>query len=242
MDRRVLPGLVAGLAGLTLGVAAVVLRLPVLGALAGGAALGAAAASLTLARAVRAAEEEASGAIALTTVRDMQLAAERDARHVVDRDTGLPDARFFDLALESRVAAARRHLWPMTVVLLEVRLAPDVLSDRGRTDTMASFAAIMRETLREADIACRTGENSFGLLLDDTSEEGGVWTAERLQVALAQDQTRIRRLTAGVAGYPTHGLAGAEILHRAKQALRRASAIDPGRGLGHVEVASADLS
>lgn len=242
MDRRVLPGLLAGLAGLGLGMGAMVLHVPVLGLLAGIAALAGAAASLILMRAVREAEEEASGAIALTTVRDMQLAAELNARQVVDAETGLPDSRFFDLAVEGRVAAARRHLWPLTIVLLEVGLSPDAVGERARTEALAGFAALMRQTLREADIACRTGPTSFGLLLEDTSEEGGVWTAERLQIALAKDASRIHRLAAGVAAYPSHGLGGPEILHRAKQALKRACAGEPGRGLGHVEVASLDLS
>ena len=241
MDRRVLPGLVAGLTGLALGVGAFVLRVPFLGALAGGAGLVSGGASVVLLRAVRAAEEEASGAIALTSVRDMQLAAEQNARHVVDAVTGLPDGRYFDLAVESRVAAARRHLWPLTVVLLEVGLAPDVVSERARTEALAGFAAIMRQTLREADIACRTGPTSFGLLLEDTSEEGGVWTAERLQIALSKDVSRVRRLVAGVAAYPSHGLSGPDIMTRAHQALHRASSTEPGRGLGHVEVASAEL-
>ncbi|HEX9530738.1 MAG TPA: diguanylate cyclase [Acidimicrobiales bacterium] len=241
MDRRVVPGLVAGLAACALALGAFVLRVPFLSVLAGGGALAAVGACLQLLKAVRAAEEEASGAIALTTVRDMQLAAEHNARRVVDADTGLPDGRFFDLAVDSRVAAARRHLWPMTVVLLEIGLAPDVHSERAQTDALAGFAALMRQTLREADIACRTGPRSFGLLLEDTSEEGGVWTAERLQAALSRDVSRICRLTAGVAAYPSHGLSGPHILLQARQALHRASAVAPGRGLGRVEVASADL-
>src|SRR5581483_4259539 len=113
---------------------------------------------------------------------------------------------------------------------------------RHRRDAVAAFAGIMRRTLREADVACRLGPSTFGLVLDDTSEEGGVWTAERLQIALAGEPTQVRSMAAGVAGYPTHGLRADEVLDRAKAALERACAADPGRGLGQVEVAKADLS
>jgi hypothetical protein len=48
-------------------------------------------------------------------------------------------------------------------------------------------------------------------------------------------------LAAGVASYPTHGLAAGEVLARARSALNRAVAADSGHGLGSVEVAAVDL-
>ena len=86
-------------------------------------------------------------------------------------------------------------------------------------------------------------------MVEDTSEEGGVWTAERLQIALARGSASrggspgpVRRLAAGVAAYPSHGLAAEEILARARGALARACRAESGSGLGQVEVARADLS
>ena len=79
------------------------------------------------------------------------------------------------------------------------------------------------------------------LLLEDTAEEGGVWTAERLQIGLARDPGRISRLSAGVASYPTHAMRADEILRQARAALARACAAEPDHGLGPVEVAKADL-
>ena len=68
-------------------------------------------------------------------------------------------------------------------------------------------------------------------------EAGGVWAAERIQVATAKDDIGAKQVVAGVASYPTHGLTSDEILDRARHALARAAASDPGRGLGSVEVA-----
>ena len=244
-----LPGLLSGLAGLAAGVGAIVFALPALAGLAALCALAAAGASALLLRRVRAAEDEASAAAALTSMRDLQLAAEQSASDVVDEESGLPDGRFFELALDGRVASGRRHLWPVTVVLLDVELGPDVVSRGARTEAVRQFVSVLRRTLREADIACRTGPSTFALLLEDTSEEGGVWTAERLQIALARGgATRggspgpVRRLAAGVAAYPSHGLGAEEILARARGALARACRTESGSGLGQVEVARADLS
>jgi diguanylate cyclase (GGDEF)-like protein len=240
VDRRALLGLVAGLAGLAFGVGSVVAGVPALAVAAAGSALLAGAASLLLLQGIQEAERRAAGATALVKLLDIPTTARADAGALVDADTGLPDQRFFDLAMENRIAAARRHLWPTTVVLLEATLQPASEMGRMRVEALAAVARLLRRTLREADIACRVGPTSFALVLEDTSEEGGVWTAERIQVALAQDVSQVRRLAAGVASYPTHGLGADEVLARAQAALTRACAGEPGRGLGHVEVAQAD--
>lgn len=161
---------------------------------------------------------------------------------VIDPITELPDGRYFEVAVDSRVAAARRHLWPVSIVLVQLGFEDGPDNEAARNRSLRSFADIMRQTLREADIACRINDSTFGLILEDTSEEGGVWTAERLQIALAHDSTSISKLVAGVAAYPTHGLFSKDVLVRARAALNRASSTPAGHGLGQVEVAHVDLS
>ncbi|MDP9070468.1 MAG: diguanylate cyclase, partial [Actinomycetota bacterium] len=172
----------------------------------------------------------------------LDLPAGPEPRTLIDHETGLPDGRFFDLAVEGRVAAGRRRLWPVTVVLIEVGPGPQSQVGRRRSEALAAFARLLRQTLREADIACRTGDTTFGLVLEDTNEEGGVWTAERVQIALSPDLSNIRRLAAGVASYPTHGLRADEITAGAQGALTRACTMEPGAGLGRVEVAQHDFA
>jgi diguanylate cyclase (GGDEF)-like protein len=159
----------------------------------------------------------------------------------VDSDTGLPGNGYFTVALHERLATARRHLWPLTLVLVDIGISPPV-DPHGEAMAAASFARLVRETLREADVACRLAGTRFALVLEDTAEEGGVWTAERLQVGLSRQSGRIRRLSAGVASYPTHAMDGDEILAQAGAALDRACAAEAGRGLGPVEVAKLELN
>jgi diguanylate cyclase (GGDEF)-like protein len=240
VDRDALLGLVAGLAGLAFGVAAAVMSLPGLGVVAAACALVAAAACVILVRRLHDTERDLAGATALMKLVDLPSPAREDARVLVDPETSLPDQHFFHLAVEGRVAAARRHLWPVAIVLVEIGI--EDVDARHKRDAVVGFTSIMRRTLREADVACRLGPTTFGLVLEDTSEEGGVWTAERLQIALARDPVRVKTLAAGVASYPTHGLKSDEVLNRARAALNRACSTDPGRGLGQVEVAQADLA
>lgn len=240
MDKDAVLGLAAGLAGLAFGVAAAVMSIPALAIAAAACAMVAAAASVILVRRLHDAERDLAGATALMKLVDLPAPAREEARSLVDPETALPDEHFFHLAVEGRVAAARRHLWPVAIVLVEIGL--EDTDGRPRRDAVVAFTSVMRRTLREADVACRLGPTTFGLVLEDTSEEGGVWTAERLQIALARDPARIKTLAAGVASYPTHGLRADEVLTRARTALARACDTDPGRGLGQVEVAPADLA
>lgn len=242
VDRRALPGLAAGLAGLASGVGALVLAVPELALVAGSCSLLAAAWAVHQVRRLVDAERDAAGGEALARLLDLPRGPRGQTRELLDAETGLPDTPFFTLALEGRVAAARRHLWPVTVLLVEVGLADECKAGRARSEAVAGFADLLRSTLREADIVCRTGPVRFGILLDDTGEEGGVWTAERIQVAASHDVSRVRRMAAGVASYPTHGLEAGEVLTRAEAALARACASPAGRGLGHVEVALPDFA
>lgn len=238
MDRDALVGVIAGLAGLALGVAAAVMSIPGLAVAAAACALVAAAACVILVRRLHDAQQDLAGATAMMKLVDLPAPAREEARSLVDPETTLPDEHFFHLAVDGRVAAARRHLWPVAVVLVEIGL--EDIDGRARRDAVVGFTGVMRRTLREADVACRLGPTTFGLVLEDTSEEGGVWTAERLQIALARDPVRVKTLAAGVACYPTHGLRADEVLTRARTALTRACSADPGRGLGQVEVAQAE--
>jgi GGDEF domain-containing protein len=234
MDRRALPGLFAGLAGCSFGILAALTGSPILAVVTAACALSAGASSLSVLQRARQAERRAAMASAeLVTIREIELATPNRSRSLVDLETGLADGRFFELALETRVSAARRQLWPVTVVLVEV----GIQNDFRRREALAGLAVLVRQTLRECDLIARIGVNTLGIVLDDTNEAGGAWAAERLQIELARNRGAVDSFAAGVASYPTHGLDADEVLRQARAALARACATEPGHGLGHVEVA-----
>src|SRR5438876_3282468 len=151
-----------------------------------------------------------------------------------DSETGLLGEHYFQLAIEQRIAAARRQLQPVALLLLS--LEGDGAGEAYRQQAAVNFAGILRETLRESDTACRIGDNRFGVILEDTSEAGGGSAAERRRTALARKGDPLLRLAAGVAAYPTHALEGDEVLSRARRALDSARS----SGSSRVEVASVD--
>jgi diguanylate cyclase (GGDEF)-like protein len=244
MDRRILPGLIASAMGAALALVGSIIALSAVVIAGAACVLFGAVALGAVALRVQAREDTFVAEIQSANLANLDVYTVGPPRSIVDADTGLADERYFDRALEGRVAAARRNLWPITVVLIEVGL-PHRLGEPSAppVEAIAAFAALLRRTLREADLACRIGPTRFALLLEDTSDEGGVWAAERVQISLAKSQEALpgralpSRMVAGVASYPNHALRADELLGAARSALARAMGADPSHGLGPVEVA-----
>ena len=240
MKGRALIGAILGLVGLGCGIASMVTSMGILGLIAGVAGFLCIVPLVQLDRKVQHAETAAAGAAAISALRELQLETAdgegSSLQRMVDTESGLPDQSFFELALDSRLNAARRRLWPITVV--EVEIFPETNIGEDRLHQMiVAFAGVARLTLRGSDIACRVGATSFALILEDTDERGGELAVERLISACANQDFGIRRMAAGVSCYPNHGLTSQDVLSQAWIALGRACATDEGSSMSRVEVA-----
>ena len=127
---------------------------------------------------------------------------------------------FFDITLANRVAVARRALRPLSLVLLEVL---DVGGDGGELSrdpliTQRQITLALASTLRESDVSGRRADGTYVFVLEDTGEDGAVWTAERMRRALSA-ATGHRRFCAGIACYPSHGLDAPALVAKATAAL-----------------------
>jgi len=141
-----------------------------------------------------------------------------DTSDLADPDTGLLGERYFVITLEARVAAARRHLRPLALILLEA--VHDPTGTASAID--ATIAAdVVRETLRDADTLCRLHNGRYAVLLEDTPENGAIWTVERIRRRLGEQLDDVT-VWAGIACYPANGFDGPEVLDRAREALEQA--------------------
>ncbi len=247
MTHRAAPGVVAGCAGLVLAVGAMVTDQAWMVALAGLAALLAGLFTLGLAdrlrrsqaaaveatavaeraraesdaMAARAAQFEAEArrraAPAAAASAASAALAEPDRTRVTDQDTGLFNAAFFAVTLDKRVSAARRGLRPLTLALLEPLTGlGDADEPEPRVDE--DVAGVLLGTLRDSDIACRLEDGLVALILEDTPENGAVWTVERVRRRLSEQGQGIS-LRAGVACYPAHAFDAEQLLASALTAL-----------------------
>lgn len=156
------------------------------------------------------------------------------AADAFDPVSGLLRERFVAVLIQQRVAAAKRRLHPVAVVAVE---ADGVRGrDQDRIDTaMRALGGVVRDTLREADCACRVGDVVVMAALDDTTEAGARTAIERIQngLRLATGDAGLT-VSAGIACYPTHALEAPDLVARAGEALLDARAA----GVSRVAVAA----
>jgi diguanylate cyclase (GGDEF)-like protein len=165
-----------------------------------------------------------------------------DLRHPLPRlstndpVTGLVDKAFFRVTLSQRVASARRHLQPLSLVVFELDGFERARPER-RDQALRLLGSAIRRTLRECDTACRYGDAAVAVLLEDTPESGAAAAAERVRKAVTMSPTgRSFTLSAGIACYPSHALDAHDLLRRSVQALAAARAA----GRDRVEIAGVD--
>lgn len=210
IDRRGLVGFSAGLAGFGIGLAAVVADLTPLGLVAGVCSF---ISAITIVRAPRGGADERTRAARATSE---DVVAMAPSRNPAVEETPLLPGDYFEIAVRSRVMAARRFLKPLAVIRVRVT-DPDGNGLTARDDVARVFAT----TLRECDTACVLDGDEIGLVLEDTPENGAVWVVERLRRALPVEITA--RLRAGIACYPAHAMDADELLTQVDAALTRAA-------------------
>jgi diguanylate cyclase (GGDEF)-like protein len=146
--------------------------------------------------------------------------------------TGLANRRAASNALYTEAARAQRLETPLAIVLADLDKFKSVNDVHGHAvgdEVLRVFADVLRQTLRESDVAGRWGGEEFLLLLPGADEEGAAQLADRVRSAFADRRIASApglRVTAsfGVAEYTGQSsteqlLAAAdEALYRAKRA------------------------
>src|SRR5262249_51312623 len=171
VDRALVVAVCGAVAGLAIGVVGVVVGSPVWGVGAGAAGGGRAAAAVTVARTARPAEERLAASHedvkrlhreldALAAILEDGASrheeeleappARPSGEHAFDPATGLYDERYFAVLVQQQVAAARRSLRPVSVVIFEVDAMHEEPNDK-RDQALSVVGDVVRRTLRESD-------------------------------------------------------------------------------------------
>ena len=126
---------------------------------------------------------------AVVALENARLHGMVERQALVDGLTGLANRRACSDALQGETARAERLGTPFSVVLVDLDGFKDVNDAHGHAvgdGMLRAFADVLRETLRESDVAGRWGGEEFLLLLPGADEEGAAQLAERVRVGLAE--------------------------------------------------------
>lgn len=116
-----------------------------------------------------------------------QLTARAGEYHqlsVTDALTGLLNRRYLDERLTEEVRRSRRHGYPMSFLMLDVdhfKSYNDEFGHPAGDEALRIVASVIRDTLRDADVAARYGGEEFAIMLPQTTDTEAAAIAERVR-------------------------------------------------------------
>ncbi len=119
----------------------------------------------------------------------------------VDGLTTLKNRRTFHEGLGIEVRRARRHNSALSLLLLDLDRFPQYSAEYGSAAgdvALQIVSRVVKQSLRETDLAARYGGSTFALLLLEADAVGSTIVAERVQTALARADWRHSALTVSI--------------------------------------------
>jgi diguanylate cyclase (GGDEF)-like protein len=146
--------------------------------------------------------------------------------------TDLYNRRHLEISLQRELARARRHGFPVSLIMLDVDHFKDFNDTNGHDagdEVLRNVAHVLKRHTRAEDVACRYGGEEFLLVLSDCAVDDAYAKGEAIREAIAQLHVFARglalpRITAslGIACYPEDGERMEDLIAAADAALYRA--------------------
>jgi diguanylate cyclase (GGDEF)-like protein len=161
-----------------------------------------------------------------------RLRASLRRQSVLDPLTGLFNRRYFDETLKRELARSRRMAAPLSLIVLDIdhfKRVNDGFGHEAGDAVLRAIAQLVRQSIRDCDVACRFGGEELVILMPDCSQPDAARRAESLRADIAGappplDGAGPAAVTAsfGVAEYPIHGPDAEALFRAADQALYQA--------------------
>jgi diguanylate cyclase (GGDEF)-like protein len=159
--------------------------------------------------------------------------AMRRSRH--DPLTQLPNRRSLDQRLGEELERSRRYDTPLGVMVVDLHALSAINHRHGfhlGDQVLKGIADVLRSELRIHDVAFRSGDDEFAILLPNTDIAQLMVPARRIVRRLAMTRVTRRRLpdpggilaSIGLVSAPEHGDSAHDLLVRAQEALEHAEA------------------
>ncbi len=159
-----------------------------------------------------------------------RLHAEVKTMALTDAMSGLANRRAFDEILHTELPRARRYNNPLSLIIMDLDSFKEFNDRYGHPAgdiRLKEIAEMLKENVREPDIAARYGGEEFAVILPNTGKHGAVKLAERLRNA-AEAKAPTHHLndsviagytiSLGVATFPEDAVTGQDLLIAADNA------------------------
>lgn len=164
--------------------------------------------------------------------------------------TGLYNRRVFDEILS--IEGELHKLMPLSLLLLDLddfKLVNDTFGHAAGDQVLATFAAILRESCRGADLVARYGGEEFAVVLPATPSTKATEIAQRMRMRFSAmtfafgGQHFSQTVSIGIAcTFDTAKIPISELVHRADNALYRAKREGKNRVCIHTDKTGANIA
>lgn len=165
-----------------------------------------------------------------------QLVQDLQKKIITDPLTNLFNRRFLQEYLPREIAKAKRTASSLAVLMIHLdffKRINDIFGHEAGDVVLKNVAILLKDGIRESDVACRYGGEEFVLILSEVSPEGARKKVEGvrkavLDLTLTLRQKPLGRISTsiGVAVYPSHGFDMDSLLRAADKALYEAKEND----------------
>lgn len=158
------------------------------------------------------------------------LHEELERLSVTDRLTELYNHGYFQQRLEEEIGRAQRFGRTLSLIMLDIDDFKDFNDTFGhpRGDkVLQKVSSIIRDNLREMDVAARYGGEEFVVVLPETDADGAAAVAERIRQGVASfpfigadgQPPVTKTVSVGVASFPLHASAQSRLIDLADRAM-----------------------
>jgi diguanylate cyclase (GGDEF)-like protein len=166
---------------------------------------------------------------------EMKLFEQTRASAYRDELTGLHNYRLFREYLAQEILRSERHNTPLSLVMVDIdnfKAYNDRNGHEVGNEALAIIAGLLKQSLRQGDVAARYGGEEFVLILPMTSKTNALTVAERARELIEQHGFRKEKsqpggtltVSIGIATFPADAREVRELVRQADRAMYVAKA------------------